>query len=64
MGERADAIASHIREERAELGENIRELDSALKRTFSWHTQVQERPFALVGAAFLGGALLSRLVRK
>ena len=64
MGERADAIASHIREERAELGENIRELDSALRHTFSWRTQVRERPFTLVGAAFLGGALLSRLVRK
>ena len=49
MGERADAIASHIREERAELGETFRELDSALRQTFSWRTQVQERPFTVGG---------------
>ena len=64
MGERSDAdqIEQHIYETRNELGENIDELQQKVKRTFDWRTQFQERPMALMGAAFGGGLLVALLL--
>jgi len=62
MGEKPDQIERHIRHQRSELEENISELEEKVKSAFDWRTQFEERPAIMLGAAFLGGALLSALV--
>jgi hypothetical protein len=62
MGERPDQIERHIQNQREELGENFSELEEKVKGAFDWRTQFEERPALLLGAAFVGGALLSALL--
>ena len=62
MGEKPDQIERHIRHQRSELEENISELEEKVKSAFDWRTQFEERPAIMLGAAFLGGALLSALM--
>ena len=62
MGEKPDQIERHIRNQRAELTENISELEEKVKGAFDWRTQFQERPAAVLGAAFVGGAILAALL--
>ena len=64
MGERTDQIERHIHETRNELGENIDELQQKVKTTFDWRVQFQQRPWALIGAAFGGSLLVSMLIPK
>ena len=62
MGEKPDQIERHIQHQRSELEDNISELEEKVKSAFDWRTQFEERPAIMLGAAFLGGALLSALV--
>src|ERR1700682_1846005 len=62
MGEKSDQIERHIQQTRNELGENINERDDKVKHAVDWRAQCQERPMALMGAAFVGGMLLSALI--
>jgi len=62
MGEKPDQIERHIRHQRSELEENISELEEKVKSAFDWRTQFEERPAIMLGAAFVGGALLSALL--
>lgn len=64
MGERADAIASHIREQREELDEDLRELECKVKGQFDWRERIGKRPFASVGLAAVAGFLSWVLVRR
>ena len=64
MGARADEIASHIQAERNELNENIRELETKVKSSIDWRTQMQDKPFTMVAIAFVAGALISGLLPK
>lgn len=64
MGERTDQIERHIHETRNELGGNIDELQQKVKSSFDWRVQFQQRPWALIGAAFGGGLLVSMLIPK
>ena len=62
MGEETDQIERHIQQQRAELGENINELQQKVKDTFDWRAQFEEHPVAMIGVAVGGGLLLSALV--
>lgn len=64
MGQRADAIASHIREQREELDDNIRELQTKVKRTFDWRLQVRRNPVQAIGIAAGVGFLLAFVLRR
>ena len=62
MGEKPDQIEQHIQHTRSELEENISELEEKVKSAFDWRTQFAERPALMLGAAFVGGAVLSALL--
>ena len=62
MGEKTDQIERHIEEQRAELGDNINELQQKVKDTFDWRAQFEEHPMVMVGIAVGSGLLLSALV--
>lgn len=62
MGEKPDQIERHIQHQRSELEDNISELEEKVKSAFDWRTQFEERPAIMLGAAFLGGAVLSALL--
>ena len=64
MGQRADAIATHIREQREELGDNVRELQVKVQRTFDWRRRIRRKPFEAVGIAAAMGFLLAFLLRR
>jgi hypothetical protein len=62
MGEKPDQIVRHIQHQRSELEDNISELEEKVKSAFDWRTQFQERPGIMLGAAFIGGAVISALL--
>jgi hypothetical protein len=62
MGEKPDQIERHIQHQRSELEDNISELEEKVKSAFDWRMQFEERPALMLGAAFVGGALLSALL--
>jgi hypothetical protein len=62
MGEKPDQIERHIQHQRSELEDNISELEEKVKSAFDWRTQFEERPAIMLGAAFIGGALVSALL--
>jgi hypothetical protein len=62
MGEKADRIEQHIKQQRDELGDNVMELKQKVSRSFDWRAQVDEHPLTMVGLAFGGGLLLSALL--
>ncbi len=64
MGERADALASHIRRQRDELGDNIRELNSKMKEAVDWRHRVRENPVGAMIAAAVAGFLFHALIRR
>ncbi|HEX5425251.1 MAG TPA: hypothetical protein VFW94_17010 [Candidatus Acidoferrales bacterium] len=64
MGERADALASHIRQQREELGDNIRELNFRMKEAVDWRYRVRENPIGAMIAAAVVGFLFHALVRR
>jgi hypothetical protein len=61
MGEKPDQIERHIYEQRAELGENINELQDKVKTAVDWRVQFEQRPLAMMGLAFGGGVALALL---
>jgi hypothetical protein len=62
MGEKPDQIERHIQHQRSELEDNFSELEEKVKSAFDWRAQFQERPGIMLGAAFLGGAVLSAIL--
>jgi len=62
MGEKPDQIERHIQHQRSELEDNISELEEKVKSVFDWRAQFEERPAIMLGAAFIGGAVLSALL--
>jgi hypothetical protein len=61
MGEKSDQIERYIEEQRAELGDNIAQLQGKVKGTFDWRVQFENRPMTMIGIALGGGVLLSSL---
>lgn len=64
MGQEPDQITQDIAQARAELGSNLGELEHKVKSVADWRCQFQKRPMAILGLAFGGGLLLSRLVKQ
>lgn len=64
MGERADALTSHIRRQREELGDNIRELNFRMKQGFDWRHRVRENPVRAMIAAVIAGFVFYRLIHR
>jgi hypothetical protein len=62
MGERPDQIERHIQRQRDELGDNFSELEDKVKSAFDWRAQFQEHPGMLLGAAFVGGAVIAAIL--
>jgi hypothetical protein len=62
MGETSDQIVKQIRETRSDLSDNINELEDKVKTAIDWRAQFEENPGTVLGAAFVGGALLSALI--
>lgn len=61
MDETPDQIERHIRETRKDLGKNIDELESKVKKAFNWRAQFEDHPGTMIAVAFGGGVLLSAL---
>lgn len=62
MGERPDQIERHIQRQRDELGDNFSELEDKVKSAFDWRSQFEEHPGILLGAAFVGGAVIAAIL--
>lgn len=61
MGETTDQLEKSISRARSELRRNVDELERKASVTFSWKTQYDARPFTVLGLAFGGGMILSRI---
>lgn len=63
MGQEPNQITQDIAQARAELGSNLGELEHKVKSVADWRCQFKKRPMAILGLAFGGGLLLSRLMK-
>ena len=59
MDQTVDQIEAHIDRTRARLGSNVRELEEKVDAATDWQAQFRARPYAMLGAACLGGVLLA-----
>jgi len=62
MDEKSDQILSHIESQRDQLGRNLSELESRVKRTTDWRAHWDDNPMLLMGAALGGGVLLGAML--
>jgi len=61
MDEKPDQIMSHIESQRDQLGRNLNELESRVKRTTDWRAQFDRNPMLMMGVALGGGLLLGTM---
>ncbi len=64
MGEKSDQIERQIELERADLGDNINELQSRVQEVTDWRLQFQKKPMLMMGLALGGGLLLASVTGK
>ena len=64
MDEKPDQILNHIESQRNELGRNLGELETRVRRTTDWRTHFDRNPMLMLGAALGGGLLVGTLVGK
>jgi hypothetical protein len=62
MDEKPDQIMNHIESQRDQLGRNLSELESRVKRTTDWRAQFDRNPMLMMGVALGGGMLLGSIV--
>ena len=62
MEARREQIESELHATLGRLDHNFEELEHKVKAVTDWRLQFERRPVALVGLAFLGGALLAGLL--
>jgi len=63
MAQTVDQIASQIDHTRERLGSNLRELEQKVDAATDWRQHYRARPYVMLGAACLGGALLAATLR-
>ena len=59
MAETVHEIAAHIDRTRERLGSNLKELERRVESATDWRAQFRARPFAGLGLACAGGALMA-----
>jgi hypothetical protein len=62
MDEKPDQILGHIEAQRSELGRNLNELESRVRRGTDWKTYFDRNPMMMLGVALGGGLLLGSAV--
>jgi hypothetical protein len=62
MDEKPDEIMNHIESERDQLGRNLNELETRVRRTTDWRAQVDRNPMLAMGVALGGGVLLGSII--
>ena len=62
MDEKPDQILNHIEAQRSELGANLSELETRVRRTTDWRTHFDNNPMLMMGVALGGGVLLGAMV--
>jgi hypothetical protein len=62
MDEKPDQIIGQIEAQREELGRNLSELETRVRRSTDWKTYFDKNPMLMLGAALGGGVLLGSLV--
>jgi hypothetical protein len=62
MDEKPNEIMNHIEEQRDQLGRNLNELESRVRRTADWRAQFDRNPMLMMGVALGGGLLLGSIV--
>src|ERR1700761_5915477 len=62
MGEKPDQIERHIQRKRSALEDNFSELEAKVKSAFDWRSQFEAHPGVMLGAAFVGGALVAAVI--
>jgi len=61
MDEKPDQIMSHIESQRDQLGRNLNELETRVKRSTDWRVQFDRNPMLMMGVALGGGLLLGTI---
>jgi len=61
MDEKPDQIMNHIESQRNELGRNLNELETRVRRTTDWRAQFDRNPMLMMGVALGGGLLLGTI---
>ena len=61
MDEKPDQIMNHIEAQRHELGRNLNELETRVRRTTDWRAQFDRNPMLMMGVALGGGLLLGTI---
>jgi hypothetical protein len=61
MDEKPDQIMNHIEAQRDQLGRNLNELESRVKRAADWRNQFDRNPMLMMGVALGGGLLLGTM---
>jgi len=62
MDTTTEQIEHEIEHARRDLGKNLQELEYRVKSATDWRVQFDQHPFKVMGLAFAGGLLLSRIV--
>jgi len=62
MDEKPDQILDHIETQRNQLGENLNELETRVRRTADWRTHFDNNPMLMLAGALGGGILLGAMV--
>jgi hypothetical protein len=64
MDEKPDQILGHIEAQRSELGRNLNELETRVRRGTDWRTYFDKNPMMMLGVALGGGLLVGTAVGR
>ena len=59
MAEETDEIKRHIHRQREQLGENLQDLETEVRKATDWRSWVERKPLVALGIAFVGGFWLA-----